>query len=94
MGQRAERREEFVIGNPDRIGSVFGQLGSDVRKFVAQHDGLEFHPEAGGQFTTLGQQFEAHVGDLAALRLDIYEYVVHLRSVLTERMARNKFNHQ
>ena len=94
MGQRAERGEEFVIGGPHRVGAVFGQLGGDTRQFVTQHDGFEFHPEAVGQLAALGQQFEAHIGDLAALHLDVYEYIVHLRSVLTERVARNKFNHQ
>jgi len=30
-------------------------------------------------FAAFGQQFETHVGDLAALHLDIYEYIVHLK---------------
>jgi len=30
------------------------------------------------QIVLFGHQFEAHLGGLAALVLDIYEYVVHL----------------
>ena len=94
MGQRAEWIEDPVIGHPHRIGTVFCQFLLDTREVVAQDDGLGLHTEPCGQLAALGQQFETHVGDLAALHLDIYEYVVHLQSALTERVARDKFDHQ
>ena len=46
---------------------------------MTQYDGFELHAERRGQFAAFGQQFETHVGDLAALHLDIYEYIVHLK---------------
>ena len=78
MGQRAEGLEDLVVGHPHRIGSIFGQLLLQTGHVVTQHDGFELHAQRRGQFAALGQQFETHVGDLAALHLDIYEYVVHL----------------
>ena len=77
MGQRAERCEDLVVGDPDGVGAVFGQFGLDTCKMLAQHYGFELHTQRRGQFAAFGQQFETHVGDLAALVLDIYEYIVH-----------------
>ena len=78
MGQRAERCEDLVVGDPHRVGAVFGEFGLDAGEVLAQHHGFEFHTQRIGQFAAFGQQFEAHLGNLAALVLDIYEYVVHL----------------
>ncbi len=78
MGQRTERCEHLVVGDPYGIGAVFGELMLDAGEVLAQHHGFEFHAQRRGQFAALGHQFEAHLGGLAALVLDIYEYVVHL----------------
>ena len=78
VGQRAERIENSIIGNPYRVGSVFRQLLAEALYMVADDHGFQFHMQRIGQFPTFGQQFEAHIGDLAAFELDIYKYVVHL----------------
>ena len=80
VGQRAERLEELVIGHPHRVSAVLGQFLFQTGEVVSQRHGFDFHAERRGQFAALGQQFETHVGDLAALHLDIYKYVVHLRA--------------
>lgn len=84
VGQRAERSEGGVVGDPHRVRAVFGQLLLDSGHLLAQHDGFEFHPERAGQFAPFGQKFEAHVRDGPVLHFDIYEYVVHL---LCSRLA-------
>ena len=73
MGQRAERREDLVVGHPDRVGAVFGQLLLDAG------DAFELDAQLVGQLPALGQQFQAHVGDRAVFELDIDKYVVHNR---------------
>ena len=94
MGQRAERREGLVVGDPDGVGTVLGQLLLDAGEALAQDDGVETDAQRRSQLAALGQQFEAHVGNLALLDLDIDEYVVHVKNALTERVARDKFDHQ
>ena len=79
MGQRAERREDLVVGHPDRVGAVFGQLLLDAGDAVPQHYGFELDAQLVGQLPALGQQFQAHVGDRAVFELDIDKYVVHNR---------------
>ena len=78
VGQRAEGIENLVVGHPHRVGAVAGQLLFDTVERLAQRHGFGLHTERGGQLAAFGQQFETHVGDPAALHLDIYEYVVHL----------------
>ena len=78
VGQRAERGQLLVVGHPYGVGAIAGQLLLHAGKILADNDRLELHAERRGQLAAFGQQFEAHVGDDAALGLDIYEYVVHL----------------
>ncbi len=78
MGQRAERREHLVVGDPHRIGSVLGQLLLDTRQTDAHSHRFELHAEAVGQFAALGKQFQTHVGNRAVFEFYIYKYIIHL----------------
>ncbi len=77
MGQRAERSESLVVGDPHGVGAVLGELLFDACELLAEHHGVEPDAQGRGQLAALGQQFETYVGDLALLDLDIDEYVVH-----------------
>ena len=79
MGQRAERREDLVVGHPDRVGAVAAQLLGDTLDLVAQQKAVQLLAQLVGQLPALGQQFQAHVGDRAVFELDIDKYVVHNR---------------
>ena len=77
MRQRAERREDRVVGHPHGVGAVLRQLLFDAGDIVPQQHGFEFDTQFIGQLAAFGQQFQAHVGDRAVLELDIDEYIVH-----------------
>ena len=70
-------RETLAVGYVHDIGAVLGQLLFDAGESLSERERLELAAQRIGQRAALGQQFERHVGHLAALYLTINEYVVH-----------------
>ena len=77
MGQRAERRENRVVGHPDGIGPVLRKFLFNTGDMVPQHYRLEFDAQFIGQFAAFGQKFQAYVGNRTVFELDIDKYIIH-----------------
>ena len=78
MGQCTVRLQFPVVRHPKGVGTIHAYGFVQTGEVMTYSKGFEFAAEAIGKFTSLGKQFEADIGDLAAFRLYIYEYVVHL----------------
>ena len=95
MRQSAEGGKNCIIGNPNRISTILRKLLLHACDIVAHNHSLQLNAQLIGQLTTLGQELQTHIGNRALLELDIYKYIIHISSFrLTERVARNKFNHK
>ena len=76
MGVRRVGIETLVLNFVDNVGTVLVKLLFDAVQLVAQDDGLELHTQLVGQSTALGEQLQAHVGDVAILILTVYYKIV------------------
>ena len=67
------RSELGVVAYVDYINAVLENLLANVGDVLVDCNGLQLASEFVGKFSTLGEEFEAHVSNNAVLNLAIYE---------------------
>ena len=67
-------RSEFgIVANVDYVNAILENLLANVGDVFVDCNGLQLASEFVGKFSTLGEEFEAHVSYYAVLNLAIYE---------------------
>ena len=67
-------RSEFgIVANVDYVNAILENLLANVGDVLVDCNGLQLASEFIGKFSTLGEEFEAHVSNNAVLNLAIYE---------------------
>ena len=94
MGKCTEGGKLLIVGNPYGICTELCQLLLYTCQVLADGHSLKLNAQSLGQLSTLGQKFKADICNLATLQLYIYKYIIHRKKLLTERVARNQFNHK
>ena len=68
--------EAFVGHFVNHVGTVGENLVFHAVEVVADYQRFEFHAQLGGELTPFGEEFEAHIGHFAILKLAIYDEII------------------
>ncbi len=72
LGERqdGERFQARIFHEEDVVAAVLEERGAAVFDLVSEEERLDLDAELVGEFTAFADEFQAHIGDLAAFLFD------------------------